>query len=81
MDLANQLSAFYGSLAEFKATDDVSENLADVFDALLEAAKAAQPDNPVVTAIKPTSRGMYGGVIEKAGDLRTLARQMMTAIA
>lgn len=80
MNLYDQIEALYLSLGEFKATDSVSANVGDLFDALLASAKDAHKDNPVVSVIKPTGRTMLGNPAESAGDLRALCSQLMTAI-
>jgi len=80
MDTYEQLTAFYASLGEYSAKDKVSKSIGDMFDTLLDAAKAEHPGNPIVQSINPVGRAYQtGSIIESAGDIRTLVNQLLTA--
>ncbi len=82
-DLAKRLRGFDGSLKDFKAETYPSWQTAQIFNALLEAAKQQFPDDPVVQAISPaecgtTAPGLMGKDVSKmdVGSMRAAVRQI-----
>lgn len=83
IDLANRLRSFDGSLKNFKAETYPSWQTAEIFNALLAAAKQQFPDDPVVQAIGPAEEGVTApGVMGKnistmdVGSMRAAVSQI-----
>jgi hypothetical protein len=79
MDIEKQIKSFMGTISDFKAKDTVSEQVADLFNVLLAETKKALPENPVVASIEPVGKSMMGTSMASAGELRTLAAQLLAA--
>jgi hypothetical protein len=82
-DLAKRLRQFDGSLKEFEAETFPAWQTAEIFNALLAAAKDQFPDDAIVQAISPaeqgiTAPGAVGKRISKTdvGSMRAVVRQI-----
>jgi hypothetical protein len=80
MDIEAQLAAFVSSLSEFEPKAVVDFQVAEIFNALLEAAKGEAGDNPIVAAIQPARKTSTGNSALTAGELRTAASQLLAAV-
>jgi hypothetical protein len=82
-NLGDRLRGFDGSLKDFKAETYPSWQTAEIFNALLSAAKQQYPDDPVVQAVSPaeegtTAPGLMGKNISTmdVGSMRATVRQI-----
>jgi len=78
--LATRVTDLYNSLNEFKASDHPGAPTADMFDAIVKMAQAELTDDPIIAAVKPTTRDVTGGVGESAGDMRATLNQVLSAL-
>ena len=65
------------SLSEFRATNSVSRELADMYSALLATTKSERFDDPIVAAISPPADDMSGRPIMDVGTMRAAIKQLL----
>lgn len=78
-DTVTRIQHLILSLDEFNATDYPSYQVANLFNGLVDAAKAAMPSDPMVSVM--THAGIKGPTCQMAaGSMRTVLAQMMLAM-
>jgi hypothetical protein len=78
-NLADRISDLYASLKEFDATQHPTRSLAPVYNTLIDAAKDALPDDPIVQAMIQTGTQMHN-CRDNAGAMRANLRQILVAM-
>lgn len=80
LNLYRRLTDLANNLGEFGANDLVPREVAEVFNVLLEEAKSAQGQDPIVANTKPLSIAANEPHADTScGALRTVATQLATA--
>jgi hypothetical protein len=81
-DITYRLSRLADDLAAFKATDPCPWTLGATFNALLDAAKEAARDDPVLAAYTPVEESGTGRMVAgvNCGALRAMAQQVVAAL-
>ena len=79
-DIAAQLEALTQTLGGHTPADRVSAGLSDHLNLLVGQAKDANPGHPVLAGIEPIGRGALGDSELSAGELESLAHQVLEIV-